>query len=96
MKINSMLLLAGGLGLGGVALVASSASAMPKNGLVAAPAMETEFGHGVEIARWICGPYGGCGGATGAPYWGWGPPRSHWTPYLCYRPWWWRRHDYYW
>lgn len=87
MKINRTLFLAAWLGLGGIGFLASSASALPMYGMDPALAVPTEAGQGVENARWICGPYGGCRWVRGWRYW-----RPYYGYY--YRPWWWRR--YYW
>ncbi|WP_245257527.1 hypothetical protein [Methylocapsa acidiphila] len=98
MKINRMLLLAAGLGLGSFCLgwtgaLAPSASAMPIAGL--GSAAQADAPAGVEKARWICGPYR-CRWVPGwRRYWG---PRPYWRrPYYgYYRPWWGWRRPFYW
>lgn len=102
MKTSLKLVLAAGLGLSGIGLTAASASAMPMSGLDPAIAKPADIATGVEKARWICGPYGGCRWVPGWRYWGpryrywrpygyWGPRR--WGPYGYYRGW---RRPYYW
>lgn len=64
------LALAGLAALGGVALMAPAASAMP-NGLPAAATQSS----GVENVRWVCGPHR-C----------WWQPRRFYRPYAYYAP----------
>lgn len=68
--MSAKLALAGLAALGGVALMAPAASAMP-NGM---PAAATQAS-GVENVRWVCGPY---------RCW-WQPPRFY-RPYAYYAP----------
>ena len=63
--------LAGLAALGGVALAAPAASAMP-NGM---PAAATTQASGAENVRWVCGPYR-C----------WWQPRRFYAPYAYYAP----------
>jgi len=79
------LLVAAGVGVGGFALLAEAAQAMPSvdPGVGAAAAAGAQ----VEQARWVCGPYR-CWWRP--DYWG---PRPYWRPHPYWgpRPWGWRR-----
>jgi len=76
MKVILKLGLAAGLTLSAAGLAASSASAMPMNGLDPAVATTSDLAQNhVEAVRWVCGPWG-CHWRPN--YWG---PR----PYYGYR-----------
>jgi hypothetical protein len=96
MKTNLTLTMAAGIGIGGIALAAQSASAMPMSGLDPAVPAPSDTAKNVESVRWVCGPYR-ChpgwrrGWGPGYGYWGpgwrrgwWGPSYGYWRPGLGY------------
>jgi hypothetical protein len=77
MKTCLKLILAVGIGFGGLGLAA--ASAMPVSDLDPAIATPSDTAKNVESVRWICGPYGGCRWVSGWRRY-WGPGYGYWRP----------------
>lgn len=72
MKTSLKLVLAAGIGLGGLGSAAMPASAMPPSGIDLALATPADTAKGFENIRWIRGPYGGCRWVLGWRRHGWG------------------------
>lgn len=71
MNTKLKFVLAGAVALGSLGAWANSASAMPK-GLDPGVATAADLQHGVQDARWVCGPWGCHWAPYWGPYWGWG------------------------
>lgn len=84
--------LAAGLALGGLGLVAQTASALPASGLDNAVAHSSDVQQAIQKTRYVCG-YWGCRWVPG-PYagWGYGYYRPYWHPW----GWGWHRHWHHW